>query len=270
MADRLEMLLLNVLPDLLIDGGVRPLSPTNRLADDESCQPQRPEPEEVSALLRALYAIRRSVWMSPDEETLAYVLPVEGGCLTRLGGVPARFTAAVSGVFQREITIRVELKQPVSATLRLRVPGYADGAQLSVNGARPQAVAQGEWHNLRRTFQNGDVITLRLSLSPRLETGYRGSVSVYVGAQLMALSLPDAGVAWRYAVRPSSPLTPVEEGGVPYALVAACEAPMWKEKSGFILPPPQGVPAGAAYELTLIPYVGTGGRIASFPCAVER
>ena len=270
MADRLEMLLLNVLPDLLIDGGVRPLSPTNRLADDESCQPQRPEPEEVSALLRALYAIRRSVWMSPDEETLAYVLPVEGGCLTRLGGVPARFTAAVSGVFQREITIRVELKQPVSATLRLRVPGYADGAQLSVNGARPQAVAQGEWHNLRRTFQNGDVITLRLSLSPRLETGYRGSVSVYVGAQLMALSLPDAGVAWRYAVRPSSPLTPVEEGGMPYALVAACEAPMWKEKSGFILPPPQGVPAGAAYELTLIPYAGTGGRIASFPCAVER
>ena len=31
-----------------------------------------------------------------------------------------------------------------------------------------------------------------------------------------------------------------------------------------------GVPAGAAYELTLIPYAGTGGRIASFPCAVER
>ena len=184
--------------------------------------------------------------------------------------LPQSLTAAVSGVFQREITIRVELKQPVLATLRLRVPGYADGAQLSVNGARPQAVAQGEWHNLRRTFQNGDVITLRLSLSPRLETGYRGSVSVYVGAQLMALSLPDAGVAWRYAVRPSSPLTPVEEGGMPYALVAACEAPMWKEKSGFILPPPQGVPAGAAYELTLIPYVGTGGRIASFPCAVER
>lgn len=88
MADRLEMLLVNVLPDLLTPDGVRSLSPTNRLAGDESCQAQSPEPEEVSALLRALYAIRRSVWMSQDDDTLAYVLPVAGGCLTRLGGVP--------------------------------------------------------------------------------------------------------------------------------------------------------------------------------------
>lgn len=270
MADRLEMLLLNVLPDLLTPDGVRSLSPTNRLAGDESCQAQSPEPEEVSALLRALYAIRRSVWMSQDDDTLAYVLPVAGGCLTRLGGVPVRFTGTVSGVFQREITIRVECRQAVPATLRLRVPGYADGAQISVNGARPQAVAQGEWHSLRRTYQNGDIITLRLGLSPRLETGYRGSVSLYVGARLMALALPDENVAWRYAIHSGNPITPVEEDGVPYALAAACEAPMWKEKAGFILPPPQGVPAGPAYELTLIPFAGTGGRIASFPCVVER
>ena len=270
MADRLEMLLVNVLPDLLTPDGVRSLSPTNRLAGDESCQAQPPEPEEVSALLRALYAIRRSVWMSQDDDTLAYVLPVAGGCLTRLGGVPVRFTATVSGVFQREITIRVECRQAVPATLRLRVPGYADGAQISVNGARPQAVAQGEWHSLRRTYQNGDIITLRLGLSPRLETGYRGSVSLYVGARLMALVLPDENVAWRYAIHSGNPITPVEEDGVPYALAAACEAPMWKEKAGFILPPPQGVPAGPAYELTLIPFAGTGGRIASFPCVVER
>ena len=256
MADRLEMLLVNVLPDLLTPDGVRSLSPTNRLAGDESCQAQSPEPEEVSALLRALYASRRSVWMSQDDDTLAYVLPVAGGCLTRLGGVPVRFTAAVSGVFQREITIRVECRQAVPATLRLRVPGYADGAQISVNGARPQAVAQGEWHSLRRTYQNGDIITLRLGLSPRLETGYRGSVSLYVGARLMALALPDENVAWRYAIHSGNPITPVEEDGVPYALAAACEAPMWKEKAGFILPPPQGVPAGPAYELTLIPFAG--------------
>lgn len=270
MADRMEMLLVNVLPDLLTPEGVRSLSPTNRLAGDESCLAQPPEPEEVSALLRALYAIRRSVWMSQDDDTLAYVLPVAGGCLTRLGGVPVRFTASVSGVFQREITIRVECRQAVPATLRLRVPGYADGAQISVNGARPQAVAQGEWHSLRRTYQNGDVITLRLGLSPRLETGYRGSVSLYVGARLMALALPDEQVAWRYAIHSGNPITPVEEDGAPYALAAACEAPMWKEKAGFILPPPQGVPAGPAYELTLIPFAGTGGRIASFPCVVER
>ena len=51
------------------------------------------------------------------------------------------------------------------------------------------------------------------------------------------------------------------------ALLTACEAPQWKEKAGFILPPPQGVAAGQAYELTLLPFAGTEGRIAAFPTA---
>ena len=101
MADRLEMLLLNVLPDLLTPEGVRSLSPTNRLAGDESCQAQSPEPEEVSALLRALYAIRRSVWMSQDDDTLAYVLPVAGDASRAWAAcrcaLPPRFRACSSG-----------------------------------------------------------------------------------------------------------------------------------------------------------------------------
>lgn len=269
-ADKLEMLLENVLPDLLLDNGVRTLVPVNRLGGDESCEVQPPEPEDTAALLRALYALRRSVWLCRDDETVCYMLPVAGGCLTRLGGVPVRLTAAVSGVFQREISIRVECRQPVHGTLQLRVPSYADGAQVLINGGKPQAAAQGELFSLNRSFQNGDVITLRLSLSPRLERGYRGSASIYVGSQLMALSLPGAKAAWRYAVLAGSPMTPVEEEAKPYALIAACEAPMWKEKAGFILPPPQSVPMGAAYELTLIPFAGTAGRIAAFPCLMER
>lgn len=46
----------------------------------------------------------------------------------------------------------------------------------------------------------------------------------------MALALPDENVAWRYAIHSGNPITPVEEDGVPYALAAACEAPMWRGK----------------------------------------
>ena len=271
MAEKLEMLLINVLPDLLTEKGLRTLAPTNRLSDDDSCAAlETAEPEDVSALLRALYAIRRAVWLSRDDETIAYMLPVSGGCLTRLGGVPVRFTARVRGVFQKEIQIRVECRQSVNCTLKMRIPAYADGAQLSVNGEKPQAVNQGGMAAIRRTFHNGDIVTLVLSLSPRMESGYRGSASVYVGAQLMALALPDANAGWRYAAVKSLPITSVEDAGVPYALITACEAPEWREKAGFILPPPQDVPAGPAYELTLIPAAGTDGRIAAFPCVRER
>ena len=125
-------------------------------------------------------------------------------------------------------------------------------------------------YDVRRTFRNGDVVTLTLALSPRMESGWRSSVSVFVGPQLMALPLPEADMSWQYAMVRSMPMTSVEDGGVPYALLTASEAPAWKERGGFILPPPQGVAPGAAYELTLIPFAGCGGRIAAFPCVMER
>ncbi len=269
MADQLEKLMVNVLPDLITADGLRFQSPTNRLADDESALTITPEPGDVSAALRALYAIRRAVWLSPDDQTVAYMLPVSSGCLTRVSGVPVRFTAEVSGVFQQQAAIRVECRQPVSCTLKIRVPAYASGATLTLNGEKPQAVPQGSLAEIRRTFRNGDVITLHMTLSSRVELGYRGSASIFVGARLMALPLPETDMAWQYAVIRSLPLTSVEENGVPYVLLTACEAPEWQQKRGFILPPPQGVAMDDAYELTLIPFAGTAGRIAAFPCVRE-
>lgn len=270
MADALERLAVNVLPDLVSEKGVRTLSPTNRLSDDDSCQWQQPEQGDVSALLRALYALRRAVWLCKDDGHLCYMLPMEGGCLTRMNGVPVRLTASVNGLWQREIAIRVECKQPVSFTLSLHVPGYADAARVSVNGGRAQQAAPGELCAVTHNFQTGDVITLSLDLAPQLRTGWRGCVSVYAGAQLLALPLPGKDAAWRYAILPGADRTPGEDHGQPCALLAACEAPMWREKDGFILPPPQNVPMGAAYELTLIPAAGVDGRIAAFPCVQER
>lgn len=270
MAEQLEMLLVNVLPDLLTANGLRTLAPTNRLSDDDSCSVSAPDRGDVSALLRALYALRRSVWLSRDDATIAYMLPVAGGCLTRLGGVPMRFTATVNGVFQREIAIRVECRQSVNATLKVRIPAYAAEARMAVNDAQPQSVPVGGMVDVKRTFHNGEVIRILLTLKPRMETGYRGSASVYVGAQLMALAVPDDGASWRYAVLRSLPVTQMEDDGAPYALLTACEAPAWREKAGFITPPPQDVPMGPAYELTLIPFAGTDGRIAAFPCVRER
>lgn len=266
-AERLELIWENALPDLLTEAGLRTLEPTNRLADDESCQLHAaPEKEDVSALLRALYALRRSVWLSRDDSTLTYMLPVESGCITRLGGVPVRMTAAVKGLSRKEITLQAELKQPVQFTLELRVPRWADSATVSVNGGKPVQAQPGEKFPLTRLFQSGDTIVLTLASSPRLETGYRGSLSVFCGSTLMALPLPGAEMEWRYALVSGESVTVSEEDGELNVLVTACEAPLWKEKKGFILPPPQNCQMGPAYRLTLIPYAGCGGRIAAFPC----
>jgi len=268
-AEKLERLLLNALPDMLSAAGIRTLQPTNRLGSDESCVYHKPEPQEVSGLLRALYALRRSVWMAREEDMISYLLPVDCGCLTRMNGVPVRLIATTKGTSRREVRIRVEAKEPVAFKLQLLVPAWADGAAISVNGGKSMAVVQGEYHVIARTFQTGDEVLLTMTAAPRLETGFRGSVSVSVANRLMALSLPETDMAWRYALNPSVPMTVSEENGDVCVLVAACEAEQWKEKDGFILPPPQNVPMGPAYQLTLLPYADCDGRIAAFPCVRE-
>jgi hypothetical protein len=81
----------------------------------------------------------------------------------------------------------------------------------------------------------------------------------------MALSLPNPQAGWQYALLSDTPLTPGEEGGSLRVFATACDAPAWQLKAGFITPPPQNTPPGPQYELTLLPFAGTTGRIAAFP-----
>jgi len=86
----------------------------------------------------------------------------------------------------------------------------------------------------------------------------------------MALSLPDREAGWQYALvgaegHEASSLPSEEKDGLPIVYARACDAPGWQSMDGFIAPPPQGLPITAEYELTLLPYAGTGGRISSFP-----
>ena len=266
-ADRLEKLFLNGLCDMIAKGGVRDLIPTNRLANDDTCVARKPENHHVTLLLRALYSLRRSIWLAKDDETVALMLPVSGGCVTRFGGVPVRLTASVSGLWQRKIAIRVENRQPVRFALQICVPAYAQNIRVSVGDVSGRQAAAGELYTISRTFHNGDEIEISYDVSPRLEKGYRSSVSVWCGNQLMAFSLPESSMEWRYAIVEGMGMTPVQQGKDPQVMLAACAAPEWKEKGGFIMPPPQRVPMGQAYELTLIPFAGAEGRIAAFPCA---
>lgn len=269
-ADRLESLMVNCLPDMIAAAGVRGLQPINRLADDDSCAVQKPQTLETSALLRALYALRRTAWMAQEEDAVAMLLPLSGGCLTRVRGIPVRLSATASGAFDQTITLAVEARQPVDFTLQLRIPSYVSVASVSVNGGREQGAQPGMLFTVQRTFRTGDTITLRLESQPRLEMGARGSVSCMCGPTLLALPLPNSTAAWRFALVPGTALTPSQEGDELRVTAIACEAPSWEEKSGFVAPPPQGVPAGPEYALTLLPFAKTAGRIAAFPQAVKR
>ena len=267
-AERIERIVENALAGFLQSGGVCAGQAVNRLASDETCAVKHASPAQVTALLRALAAVRRAIWMISSDTDISMLLPYESCCLARMDGTPVRICARRDS--PTTLTLNIETKQPAEFTLHLHVPGYAVGATVALNGGKPQPAACGKLHAVKRLFRTGDAITLTLDCPPFVETGYRGSASVYKGPLLMALPLPDGDAAWQYAI--SDRTVPIDrmEGDRPRVHVDACLAPTWALRSGRIQPPPQGVPLGEMYELTLLPYAETLGRIAAFPQAVAR
>lgn len=65
------------------------------------------------------------------------------------------------------VRFRVEHAPTAEFALRLRVPGWADGATIAVNGSPAEPVAAGQYAVLRRQWQAGDTVVLGLLLRVR-------------------------------------------------------------------------------------------------------
>ena len=65
-----------------------------------------------------------------------------------------------------DVEIAVDPERPVAFDLKLRVPGWSDGASVTVNGQPAALDAAGGYATIRRTWSAGDVVALRLPTPP--------------------------------------------------------------------------------------------------------
>ena len=66
------------------------------------------------------------------------------------------------------IQFEVETSKPVELAVNLRIPAWAEGASLAVNG-KPQAASPGTFARIQHEWKSGDRIDLELPMKPRLE-----------------------------------------------------------------------------------------------------
>jgi len=72
--------------------------------------------------------------------------------------------------FEDRVTFTVTSSQPTELTINFRIPAWAQGAQIFVNGMRQKALATpGQFAALRRQWKTGDRVELELPLRMRLE-----------------------------------------------------------------------------------------------------
>jgi hypothetical protein len=72
--------------------------------------------------------------------------------------------------YEDHVSFTVNASQPTELTLHFRIPAWAEGAQIFVNGARQKELAvPGQFAAIRREWKTGDRVELELPLRMRLE-----------------------------------------------------------------------------------------------------
>ena len=86
------------------------------------------------------------------------------------GGTALELTQEGEYPYEERVSFAVTSSEAKELTLHFRIPGWAQGAEVFVNGARQAGLAMpGQFAAVRRTWKTGDRVELELPLRMRLE-----------------------------------------------------------------------------------------------------
>jgi hypothetical protein len=245
------------------------------------------------------------LWMATAQGGLVAAAYAPSTVRTTVEGVPVVLIEATDYPFREQVSLTVSPDRPVSFPLQLRIPGWAAGSSIRVNGKAVSGIKPGSFHTLNREWKRGDQVEIVFPMPVRVSGWVRQSVALERGPLLFALRI---GEDWRkikerdtqaddYEVHPltgwnygllldptrlPTQVRVVEKppGGNPFT---AEGAPLQLRVKGFALPewrlvdgsagplPPSPLPAGGPPQLlTLIPYGAAKLRITAFPYATEK
>jgi len=244
-----------------------------------------------------------SLWMASHDGGLVAAAYSPCEVQTTVNNTAVSLREETEYPFRGTVRITVNPSSPTDFPLRLRVPEWASGATIHINGEAQPAPAVARFARIARTWKSGDVVELRLPLAPRLLSGYQESVSIERGPLVFSypvgeswVKLQDRGMtadwqvfpstSWNYALaveKEDASKLPVQElpvGPSPFSLketpvrlrVNAHKLPKWRAEDGVAAPVPQSPVTSdePQEEITLVPYAAAKLRITAFPQAQKK
>lgn len=201
--------------------------------------------------------------------------------------------------FRGTVSLTVNPASPLRFPLQLRIPAWAAGTKISVNGRPAPAPAAGSFARLERAWRAGDRVEIVFPMQPRVSRWFQDSVAIERGPLVFSygigeswVKLRDRGLTadwqvfpttqWNYALNldpaaPEKSIT-VTESAVAEAPFARRNTPVkmqvkgrmvddWRAIDGAANPLPQSPVASTEPEqsITLIPYAAAKLRITAFP-----
>lgn len=109
-------------------------------------------------------------------------------------GVEVMLEETTEYPFEDKVTFTLHTQQQVAFPLYLRIPAWAKGASVIINGAENEAsAAKGKYIRIDRTWSNGDKVVLNLPMefSTRVWQQNKASVSVNYGPLTLSLKIDE-------------------------------------------------------------------------------
>ena len=240
-----------------------------------------------------------SLWMHASDGGLVAALYAPCEVTTTVAGRSVQLKVETEYPFREKVRIVVLPESPASFPISLRIPTWADGASIRVNGKTVNATCTpGTFTRLERMWHPGDAVDILFPMKPMVTRGFQKAVSLSRGPLVFAFApglswvkLVDRGAAsdwqvfptsaWNYGLildEASAPELEVLEspvGPVPFGTdgtsvrirVKARKLNSWRSEDGVAQPVPSEAkfPSGEVKFLELIPYAAAKLRITAFP-----
>ena len=133
-------------------------------------------------------------WAATNDGGLAVVAYAPTTVTAKVGagaGSPVSWTQNTDYPFDDTVTLTLQSAGAARFPLKLRVPGWCEGAEIKVNGGAQPAPKAGTFATINREWRNGDVVTARFPMTPRTIPGVNNSVSIRRGALIYSLKIDE-------------------------------------------------------------------------------
>ncbi len=169
-----------------------------------------------------------SLWMTTADRGLVAAAYAPSRVHTKLDGVEVAIDEETDYPFRGTVEFATHPARPATFPLVLRIPSWAPGATVTVNGTSSQIQRSG-LHSIKRTWKEGDRVTVQFPMSARVTHWFHDSAVFERGPLVFSLPLdgqwsplrkyaeksadwqitPDAD--WNYAVQLGDCDTKVQE-----------------------------------------------------------
>jgi DUF1680 family protein len=218
---------------------------------------------------------------------------------TVLRGTPVHVVEETNYPFHGTIRFIINPASPLKFPFQLRIPAWAEGATITINGQIQPAPTPGSFLKIERTWRSGDRVELVFPMTPRVSRWFHDSIAIERGPLVFSYGIGESWVklrnrgmtadwqvfptsSWNFAlnVDAASPaksiaVTETEVGPSPFTRshapvklsVKARKLEPWRAEDGVAGPVPQSpvVSDQAEETITLIPYAAAKLRITAFP-----